>query len=195
VGNLFQKSPVTAGILVGGGLIMYFGFNHSPSIPGANQIVIASSTIPTDFPLSVASIATQIQPPSGHVEYRNETYHFSLYHSPAEHIREYDEGGGAMTITLQNPQKIQGLQIFIVPYRESSLSDERFRRDVPSGIRANVENTHVAGVPAVTFVSRDALLGDTREVWFIHDGYLYEVTTLKGISDWLIPIMNTWRFL
>ena len=173
---------------------MFFGFNHPQSIPGVSQTMIASSTIPAESSMSAANIATRIQPPSGHVEYRNETYHFSFYHSPDEHIKEYDEGGGALTIALQNPQEVRGLQIFIVPYSESSISEERFRRDVPSGIRTAVENTYVAGVPAVTFISRDTFLGDTREVWFIRGGYLYEVTTFKGLSDWLVPIMNTWEF-
>lgn len=187
--------PIMLGLLVGGGLIAFFAFQHSVSIPGTNQVMIVTRTIPTESIFSATSIAAQIAAPPGYIEYRNEKYHFSLYHSPDEHIKEYDEGGGAMTIALQNPQKIQGLQIFVVPYRESSISEQRFKRDVPSGVRTSVESAHVAGVSAVTFVSRDTFLGDTREVWFLRNGYLYEVTTFKGLSDWLVPIMNTWRFL
>ena len=37
--------------------------------------------------------------------------------------------------------------------------------------------------------------GDTREVWFIHGGYLYEVTTYKELDIWLAGIMRTWKFI
>ena len=36
---------------------------------------------------------------------------------------------------------------------------------------------------------------DWREVWFIHGGYLYEVTTYKELDTWLGSIMQTWKFI
>jgi hypothetical protein len=33
-----------------------------------------------------------------------------------------------------------------------------------------------------------------REIWFIHGGFLYEVTTYKQLDSWLTPIMQTWQF-
>ena len=38
-------------------------------------------------------------------------------------------------------------------------------------------------------------IGHTREVWFIHNGFLYEVTTYKEIDEWLGSIMQTWKFI
>ena len=135
--------------------------------------------------------------PEGYVEYRNEKYGFSLYHAPETKIQEYDEGGGAATVVLQNEneQELRGLQIFIVPYTEATISEARFKRDVPSGVRTNVESTTLGGVEAVTFTSVDLSLGATREVWVIHDGRLYEITTLESARDWLTSILETWRFL
>ena len=132
---------------------------------------------------------------AGLVHYENAKYHFSLYHAPNEEIRDYDEGGGAMTITLENVKTVRGLQIFIVPYAGSTISEERFKEDVPSGIRNNAENTALDGVRAVTFTSHDAILGDTRELWIIRGGYLYEITTPAGDTDWFASIIGTWRFL
>lgn len=45
------------------------------------------------------------------------------------------------------------------------------------------------------FFSKNIALGDTREVWFIKNGYLYEVTTLKSLDAWLTQILQTWKFL
>jgi hypothetical protein len=38
-------------------------------------------------------------------------------------------------------------------------------------------------------------IGDTREVWFIRGGFLYEVATYKELEPWLTEIMSTWKFL
>jgi len=38
-------------------------------------------------------------------------------------------------------------------------------------------------------------VGQTRKVWFIHDHFLFEVTTYKELSGWLSDIMQTWRFI
>ena len=40
-----------------------------------------------------------------------------------------------------------------------------------------------------------ATMGDTREVWFIHGGFLYEVVTYKELDDWFAGIMRTWKFI
>ena len=44
------------------------------------------------------------------------------------------------------------------------------------------------------FFSKNGLMGDTREVWFTHGGYLYEVTTYKELDPWLSGIMASWKF-
>ena len=38
-------------------------------------------------------------------------------------------------------------------------------------------------------------MGDAREVWFIKNGFLYEVTTYKELDAWLASIMQTWKFI
>ena len=34
-------------------------------------------------------------------------------------------------------------------------------------------------------------MGDTREIWFINAGLLYEATTYKQLATWLTPILQT----
>jgi hypothetical protein len=52
----------------------------------------------------------------------------------------------------------------------------------------------IDGTRATMFFGHNPIMGDTREVWFIHGGYLYEVTTYKELDQWLADIMKTWRF-
>lgn len=144
-----------------------------------------------------AALADAGPPPPGYVKYENTLYGFSFYHAPEAKIREESEGQGSMTIVLENFDKVRGMQIFIVPYSEPTISPERFHADVPSGIRENEEMTTVGvkKIPAVTFTSVDEQLGETRELWFIHNGFLFEVTTFKGVRDWFTPIIQSWRFV
>lgn len=137
------------------------------------------------------------KPPEGYIQYKNDKYKFSFYHSPESKITEYKEAGGAATIVLENLKKIRGFQIFIVPYNGTVITPERFKKDVPSGVIKDKEETQIgdSGVKAITFHSYDKILGATREVWFIKDGYLFEITTIQGLGDWFVPIMQTWSFI
>jgi hypothetical protein len=45
------------------------------------------------------------------------------------------------------------------------------------------------------FYGSNSVMGDTREIWFIHGGFLYEVTTYKELDSRLVPIMQTWQFI
>jgi hypothetical protein len=40
----------------------------------------------------------------------------------------------------------------------------------------------------------DAGVGQTREIWFIHNHFLFEVMTYKELDSWLNQILATWRF-
>lgn len=134
-------------------------------------------------------------PPEGFKEYQNALYRFALFHLPSVEIKEFDEGGGAATVTLEDLANAQGFQIFIVPYAEATISDERFRKDIPSGVRTDEEAITLDGVPAVAFRSRDHALGETREVWVIRGGYLYEITAPRALEAWLSGVLLTWKFL
>lgn len=182
-------------------IVVFFIFNkNSPKNLGLEGDVgldtnnIASSSLPLN-PELAKKIGTQTPAPNGYVKYQNNKYSFYLYHLPDAKITEIDQGQGAMIVTIENEKKVRGMQIFIVPYWEKTISEKRFKADVPSGMRTNVESTTVGGVEAVTFNSVDASLGATRELWFIRGGYLYEVTTFQDAGDWFAPIMQTWGFL
>ncbi len=133
--------------------------------------------------------------PDGWREYRNTAYRFSFFYPEDLEVKEYLEAGNALTIIFQNVKEQKGFQLFIVPYQEPQVSDERFKQDLPSGVRANMTDTTVDGATGAAFYSTNTLLGETRELWFIHEGFLFEMTTLKSLDSWLDDIMQTWKFL
>jgi hypothetical protein len=46
----------------------------------------------------------------------------------------------------------------------------------------------------MAFASNATDLGPDQELWFTHDGYLFEVTTYPTLGPWLTPIIDTIRF-
>lgn len=170
------------------GLGAYVYISHAAG-DGSPLPAFADTVEPRHASSSMARIA-----PAGSKLYASSKYGFSLLYPNSLAVHEYDEGGGAMTITLQNPQDAKGFQIFVVPYSGSQVSEARFKEDEPSGVREGVKTVSIDGASGASFYSTNLALGDTAEVWFIHGGYLYEVTTLKPLSSWLSDILATWQF-
>lgn len=126
--------------------------------------------------------------------YYNERYGFSFALPEGVQVHERKEGPESATIRIEDGAGERGFQAFVLPYGEEAISPERFQMDVPSGVRINEEVITLDGVPAVAFRSEDARLGSTREIWFIREGYLYEVTSLVKDEAWLHSVLLTWKF-
>lgn len=134
--------------------------------------------------------------PTGFIKYQNEHFGFTFFHPPGG-LKEHNEGFGAATVVYQDATNSFGFQVFVVPYKNATISEERFAADVPSGVRTNTVSVNIGkgAIQAVSFDSYDQALGDTKEIWFLYNGYLYEVTTLKTAESLLAPILETWQFL
>ena len=165
----------------------------------SDQGVQGEATSSPNWTSDVQSAAGALKPhraaPAGEREFYSEAFHFSLFY-PADLVEsERNEGGGAITFSFQNTATAQGFQIFVVPYAGSQVSTSRFAQDEPSGVMQSPQNVTIDGATGSSFFGQDAALGDTAEVWFIHGGYLYEVTSLRPLASWLSQIMSTWEFL
>jgi hypothetical protein len=127
--------------------------------------------------------------------YQNEKYRFSLRYPEGLQIKEFDEGYDSATISFENLQSGEGFQIFVTPYLADTISDERFKKDQPSGVIMEPVEVIIDNMRATMFFGQNQTMGDTREVWFIKNKYLYEVTTYKQLDAWLATIMQSWKFL
>jgi len=173
------KSILGALLVVVVGFLLFFGARQEP-------------TDSPETPVYEESVAREI--PDGWREYKNEQYLFSLLYPDGITVLEFVEQD-TMTVTFEDTDTSTGFQLFIIPYSAQTISEERFLKDVPLGVREGEEKVFIDGVEAVAFWSKDIALGDTREVWFIRAPYLYEVTTLADLDPWLQNIIATWQFL
>lgn len=152
-----------------------------------------NSPVPNDA--TPAALKPARTAPAGYTEYRNLQYRFALFYPSNFSVKVYDEGGGASTVTFQNTATAQGFQIFIVPYGGAQVSESQFKKDEPSGVMQEPTNVTVDGTFGTMFFGSQPPLGDTREVWFIKNGYLFEVSAPKSLDSWLQGIMGSFEFI
>jgi len=139
-------------------------------------------------------VEPELEVSGGSMLYRNAKYNFKLVH-PAELQVTETENNGTFTVVFANSDATEAFQIFITPYAGWFVSEERIAMDIPSGKIENPVDVLIDGVKGTIFFSEHAAVGETREVWFLHGDYLYEVTAPKLLDEWLSHIMTTWRFL
>lgn len=139
--------------------------------------------------------------PPGFKEFKTDRFHFSILYPDDLVLKEIGEGGYGATFTFTHPKGKSGFQIFVVPYSEPQVSEEQFEKDIPSGVRTDVKDIAVdvsakgGGALGASFYSVDSSLGDTFEIWFVKDGFLYEVTTVREFESWLNEVMKSWKFI
>ncbi len=64
-----------------------------------------------------------------------------------------------------------------------------------AGVMNNPVNILVDGAAATQFLSTNPVMGASRELWFLHGDFLYEVTASPSLDSWLLQIMQTWQFM
>src|SRR5258708_1735178 len=112
--------------------------------------------------------------------FTDDVQRFTLLYPKGLDVQSYDDGGGSHTFAFIGPSPGEGFQVFIVAYTENTITPERFKIDDPSGVMKDATTTTVAGIQATSFAGYNPTMGDTREVWFIHAAFLYELPTYKG---------------
>lgn len=140
-------------------------------------------------------------------------YGFTFDYPSELKIKAFLENNGGETLIFKNPtgKERRGFQIFIVPFEEASstpnnaktlknetiLTPERIRQDLPSAIIEKPMEVLIGkdkNKQALIFFSEDPSIGKTREIWFIHKGNLFEISTYADLDAWIGPITETFKF-
>jgi hypothetical protein len=194
-----KRIPIYIGILVLAALACagFFLLSHEQAapvstIPGGDVFVATGDVSTTTAVVSIAS--GSIQPPPNTKIYQSDAYHFSLYYPDDLAVSEHPIAGGSMVVLFQDKTSGDGFEIFVTPYGEPKITQQRFEMDEPSGVMTSPQNITIDGAAATEFLSANAAMGASREIWFLRGGYLYEVTTPQPLDSWLLSIMETWQF-
>lgn len=125
-----------------------------------------------------------------------EEYGASFLIPPDFTVGNFPDGEGEVFV-IQNAEKLQGFQVRIMPHDESGpLTAERIRQDLPSLEMRQVEEVLLEGQPAgVAFLSDSEVFGgNSREVWLVKDGRLFQISTYKSLEPLLLRVFSTWEF-
>ena len=168
----------------------------------------ASSTDPT------ADVA---QVPVGTLSqtYQDSTYRFSVNYPAGYTVQSVDDpDAGGTTILIQQNQgatlgQTGGIQIFVSPWSDSdtSITPDRIEQDIPDMTVNNPQEVDMAVNQGSTlgdgqsvgkglaFESNNAAFGGaSREVWFVFNGNLYQISTYLQYNDLLKAMLGTWKF-
>jgi hypothetical protein len=175
-------------------LVTVLGIYAVHFLRAPEDLAKASADATARFVASHQPLPEPREAPKGSAEYHNLTLHFSLFYPAGMGTTEYYEDSGAYTVLFMGAQE-KSFQVFARPYDKSQITQEQFLFDEPSGVRDGSTDVSIDGVSAEKFYSTNSAMGDTVEVWFIHGGFLFEVTTYKEDDAWLSQIMSTWKFI
>jgi hypothetical protein len=128
--------------------------------------------------------------------YTNDTHHFSLM-MPADFaasILPASDDVGEMVI-LQNAEA-DGVQIIITPWDEGvdALTPERIANDT-GHTPTDAQPIEIPNGAGLSFHSdNDAFDGAASDIWFVHEGTLFQLTTYARLEPLLHAVFATWRF-
>jgi hypothetical protein len=172
-------------------LIGVFAFFVEKSVGGPRDASFPATMAST----STVQVASTLNVPEGYKEYRNKHYGFSVYYPAEIPPQELPDRDDQLTVLFQGAAGEPGFEIYVAPTKDTTITPERFKLDQPSSVMKERHDTSIDGVSAITFFGFNAGVGETREVWFIHNGFLFEVTTYKKLDSWLSDIMQTWQVI
>jgi len=143
----------------------------------------------------------------GYKRFTHPLYGFSVEYPEELDITTFEEDEHSETVVFRTPEdesvsleeKI-GFQIFISPFEEDSiLTYERIREDLPFAtiedpVEVVIGTKTGQETQALLFWSEDPTIGRTRELWFVYNSNLYEVTTFAHLDNFLASILTTWNF-
>ncbi len=93
-------------------------------------------------------------------------------------------------------------QIYVTPWDEGSIiTPERIRKDLPNIVIKEPQQVVLGpkqkdgvGPQALIFLSKDGTSIETREIWFVERGYLFQITTFKRLDPVIGNILSTLVF-
>ena len=152
-------------------------------VPSNTSAPSTDAQILQPLPSSITSDQKRIEHPK---------YHFVLTVASSTQVDRYDEGSDSETLVFYDPHAGTQFQLFITPYNQKEITKARLVMDIKSGdIREPKEVVLGNGTHALIFWSHAPLVGETREVWFLYRGYLFEATAPHDLDAWLANILNS----
>lgn len=132
---------------------------------------------------------------SDSMAYTDTDYHFSFLYPRVYHARSFSDLEDTKTVLVEDQDIKQGLQVFVSPFDEDiTLTTERIKKEMPDLVVLEPQNISMDGVTGVAFRSTNALSTESSELWFVHNGNLYQVSAPVTSKDLFDAIITKWKW-
>ena len=173
------------------GIISATGYYFRGTFFTSSQSVLSSSTATKE---AIAEIPTYQYTET----YTSPTYKFSFKYPKEFTTSAVSDGNGGDVVLVQNTAKDIGVQILITPFDgdDTDVTEALIRKDIPDMKISDGQEVLVgANRKGLAFVSdNEAFGGKSREVWFIFNGHLYQISTYAELDGFLKGLFATWQF-
>lgn len=146
--------------------------------------------------VDVTAGGEQYQVPELTKPYVNDDFAFSIKIPDTFSVQEFQTD--ASTVIVLDGGEGTGVQILITPYGEDvkTFTADMIRQDLPELKISDVQPVEVGeSHRGLAFRSDSADFGGaSREVWFVFEGNLYQISTYERLDDLLKAIFGTWQF-
>jgi hypothetical protein len=123
---------------------------------------------------------------------------FSFSYPESLSASTFSDGAGGEVILVQSAEKAQGFQIVISSFDEqgTTLTREMIQKDIPGLDIRDVQDLLLGeSGRGVAFLSDNSSFGgNSREVWFVYSGHLYQISTYARLDPLLQAVLGTWKF-
>lgn len=147
-------------------------------------------------PQAAAAASSTAVAPFPHL-YTNAEYGFSFRYPDALHVGgNMTSNDGVTTILVQDAVQHIGFQIYITPFTDPDpvITAARVAQSLPDLVMRDAQEVQVGGSQGLSFLTKDASFGESRQVWIVHKSNLYQVSTYNAQSTLLEKVLATWVF-
>lgn len=186
-------------VLIGAG-VYAFGFAEDLpfDLPGSEASV--SVDVPDDAWSKGANVDKVVKKAGskGYSQtYKNSEYQFSFKYPEGFKIGEVPHGEDGNTIVVQNAEDSVGFQVYVTPYggADTAITKAKIEADIPD---MKVKQPQPVAIGSsgkgLAFISENSNFGESREVWFVFNGHLYQISTYLSQDKLLQRVLNSWKF-
>jgi hypothetical protein len=163
----------------------FFYFRGIPATINLSSSLFGTSATSTDFGLV----------PELTQSYTDQKLQFSFQYPEGYSVREVAGEDDARTLLVENGTAKSGIQIFISPNtEETSITPEIIARDIPDMKVESPQQFKVGSNEGLAFKSDNpAFDGGSREVWFVFNRHLIQISTYADNDKLLAAIFKTWK--
>lgn len=130
--------------------------------------------------------------------YTDTDYGFSFAYPEGYAASAFSDLEDTKTILLGGSIAKSGAQVFVSLFDEDiTLTVERIKEEMPDLSMFEPQNLSVDGVTGVVFRSTNALDTESRELWFVYNGNLYQISvpvTTQTQPELFDAIIKTWKW-